>query len=155
MKRRISWTLASVILAIAANAGGCMANAAGTRENRVFERIERDWATALVMADEAALDRIEAPEYTIVTATGVSLTKAQSDGELLNGNQHFDALEISDVKVRRSGNLAVVTGHATSRENYKGHDNSGEYEFVDVFERRGGNWLAIHAQLTRIALPAK
>jgi ketosteroid isomerase-like protein len=155
MKRRTAWTLASLVLAIAAGAGDCMANAAGTRENKVFELIERDWAAALVKADKAALDRIEASEYTIVTATGTWLTKAQSDGELLNGNQHFDALEILDVKVQRSGNLAVVTGHATSHENYKSQDNSGDYEFIDVFERRGGHWLAIHAQLTRIALPAR
>jgi ketosteroid isomerase-like protein len=155
MKRRTAWTLVSVVLAIAADAGACMANAAGTRENRVFERIEKDWAAALVKADKTALDRIEASEYTIVTATGAWLTKSQSDGELLNGNQHFDALEISDVKVHRSGNLAVVTGHATSHENYKSHDNSGDYEFVDIFARRGGNWLAIHAQLTRIAPPDK
>jgi ketosteroid isomerase-like protein len=155
MQRRVVLTLMSIVLATAASAADSVVNAAGARDNRVFEQIERDWANALVMADQAGLDRIEAPEYTIVTATGALLSKAQSDGELLNGNQHFDALTISDVEVHRSGNLAVVTGHAKSHENYKSQDNSGDYEFVDIFERRGGIWLAIHAQLTRTALPPK
>jgi hypothetical protein len=30
-------------------------------------------------------------------------------------------------------------------------DNSGDYEFIDVFVRRPGRWMAVHAQLTRIA----
>ena len=132
-----------------------VAHAAGMRQWRIFESLERDWANALVKADKAGLDRIEAPEYTLVTATGVLLTRAQADGELLDGNQHFDALTIADVKVHRSGHLAVVTGHAMSHENYKGQDNSGDYEFVDIFEKRGAHWLAIRAQLTRVALPAK
>jgi hypothetical protein len=131
-----------------------VAETPGRSANRIFEQIEQEWANVLLKPDEAGLDRYEAPEYTLVTATGATLTKAQSDGELLNGNQHFDALEISDVKARCSGNLAVVSGHAKSSEKYKSQDNSGDYEFVDVFVRRHGRWMAVHAQLTRIVPPA-
>ena len=155
MKQRLSWALALLTLAMAANAAQPDGLPPGGSATTPFEQIEKDWANALMKADQAALDRIEAPEYTVVTATGAVLSKAQSDGELLNGNQHFDALEISEVTVHRSCNLAVVTGHARSRERYKNQDNSGDYVFIDTFERRGGGWLAIHAQLTRIAPPDK
>ena len=151
MKRRLILVLAPFTLAMAGNAAEIAGRTVGGSLTQNFEQIERDWANALMNVDKAALDRIEAPEYTVVTATGASLTKAQADGELLNGNQHFDALEISNITVQRSCNLAVVTGHAKSRERYKSRDNSGDYVFVDTFERRGGNWLAIHAQLTRVA----
>ena len=153
MKRRIAWALASFTVAVAGNAAEPKGHPVAVGETQILEQIEKDWAKALIKADKAELDRIEASEYAVVTATGALLTKAQSDGELLNGNQHFDALEISDVTVHRSCNLAVVTGHAKSRERYKNQDNSGDYEFIDTFEKRGGKWLAIHAQLTRIAHP--
>jgi ketosteroid isomerase-like protein len=155
MKRQLAWALASFTLAIAGHAAEPKGRTAGRGATQIFERIETDWAKAMTKADKTELDRIEAPEYTVVTATGAVLTKAQADGELLNGNQHFDALEISDVAVHRSCNLAVVTGHARSRERYKSQDNSGDYEFIDTFEKRGGGWLAIRAQLTRIAHPDK
>jgi hypothetical protein len=155
MKRQLVLALAPFVLAMSGNAAQIVGRTAGGSLGQTFEQIEKDWANALMKVDKAALNRIEAPEYTIVTATGALLTKAQADGELLNGNQHFDALEITDVTVHRSCNLAVVTGHATSRERYRSQDNSGEYVFVDTFEKRGGSWLAIHAQLTRIAHPDK
>jgi hypothetical protein len=155
MKRQLAWALASFTLAIAGHAAQPKDRSVRGGATQIFERIETDWAKALIKADKAELDRIEAAEYTVVTASGAVLNKAQADGELLNGNQHFDALEISDVAVHRSCNLAVVTGHARSRERYKSQDNSGDYEFIDTFEIRGSRWQAIHAQLTRIAHPDK
>jgi ketosteroid isomerase-like protein len=155
MKRQLAWALASFTLAIAGHAGQPKGRSVRGSATQILERIETDWAKALIKADKTELDRIEAPEYTVVTATGAVLTKAQADGELLNGNQHFDALEISDLTVHRSCSLAVVTGHASSRERYKSQDNSGDYEFIDSFEKRGRSWLAIHAQLTRITHPDK
>ena len=153
MKRQLAWALASFALAIAGHAAQPKDPSVRGGATQIFERIETDWAKALIKADKAELDRIEAPEYTVVTATGAVLTKARADGELLNGNQRFDALDISDIAVHRSCSLAVVTGHARSRERYKNQDNSGDYEFIDTFQKRGGKWHAIHAQLTRIAHP--
>jgi hypothetical protein len=151
MKRRIAPGVAALMLASTSIAADTAARTPGASANRIFEQIEKDWANALVTADKAGLDRYEAPEYTLVTATGAILTRAQSDGELLNGHQHFDALQISDVAARCSGNLAVVTGHSRSSENHLNQDNSGDYVFIDVFVRRHGRWMAVHAQLTRIA----
>ncbi len=148
---RIVPGVVALMLASAGNTADIATKPPGQSANRIFEKIEQDWANALVKADKAGLDRYEAPEYTLVTATGATLTRAQSDGELLNGHQHFDALQISDVAARCSGNLAVVTGHARSSEKYRNQDNSGDYEFTDVFVRRHGRWMAVHAQLTRIA----
>jgi hypothetical protein len=150
MKGRVALGVVALILASTGNAADSAAATLGESANRIFEQLEQEWAKVLLKPDKAGLDRYEAPEYTLVTATGATLNKAQSDGELLNGNQHFDALEISDVKARCAGNLTVVTGHAKSREQYRGRDNSGDYQFIDVFARRHGRWMAVHAQLTRI-----
>jgi ketosteroid isomerase-like protein len=118
---------------------------------RYFSQIETEWARALVAADKAALDRIESPSYVVLNAAGVTLTKAQADGELLNGHLHFESLLMSRVHAWQSGDLAVVTGHASTRESYLGKDTSGEFEYTDIFERKAGHWMAVRAQLTRVA----
>jgi ketosteroid isomerase-like protein len=119
--------------------------------SRYFSQVENEWARALVAADEAALSRIESPSYVLVNAAGVTLTKAQADGELLNGHQHFESIVMSQVHAWQSGDLAVVTGHASTRESYLGKDTSGEFEYTDIFERKAGHWMAVRAQLTRVA----
>src|ERR1700722_18243490 len=99
MKRRVLVGLILLILgATVGRADSAIAEAESSNQ-RIFAKIERQWAMALVKADRAVLDRLEAPDYTVVLANGVVLTKTQSDGELLKGNQHFDALEISALVV--------------------------------------------------------
>ncbi|HEV7447990.1 MAG TPA: hypothetical protein VGO18_35820, partial [Steroidobacteraceae bacterium] len=90
MKRRVGLGVVAFILASTGNAADSAAGTPGKSANRIFEQIEQEWAKVLLKPDKAGLDRYEAPGYTLVTATGATLIKAQSDGELLNGNQHFD-----------------------------------------------------------------
>jgi len=152
-----AWPVAAAIALLLCRPTAALAGSGTTTPcdtpQATFAAIEQQWAHALVAADRTALDLYEAPGYVLVNPAGMTLTKAQADGELLNGHQHFDSLAISGVRAWCSGNLAVVTGHASTRENYLGNDTSGEFEFTDIFRRSGGHWLAVHAQLTRVAVP--
>lgn len=130
------------------------AGAGSTDDTRVFSALESSWARAIVAADRSGLEAVESPNYTLVNAVGVTLTRPQVDGELLNGHLHFDALDISQIRVWRRGDLAVVTGHARTQERYLGRDNSGEYQFTDIFTWSNHRWMATHAQLTRVLATA-
>lgn len=132
---------------------GCAAT--GARVSRdddtvVFTAVESAWAHAIATADKSGLDAIESPAYTLINAAGITLTGPQVDAELLNGRLHFDALDISQIRVWRQGRLAVVTGHARTNEHYLSQDNSGDYEFTDIFTWSNHRWMATHAQLTRV-----
>ena len=57
-------------------------------------------------------------------------------------------LEAHDVKIRISGNFAII--HArTSFRLTNGKAGSGRY--TDIWERRNGHWLAVAAHVTRLA----
>jgi len=57
-------------------------------------------------------------------------------------------LEAHDVKIRISGNFAII--HArTSFRLADGKSGSGRY--TDNWERRNGHWLAVAAHVTRLA----
>jgi hypothetical protein len=59
-----------------------------------------------------------------------------------------------DVNVRVMRNVAIVQGMDDEKSSYKGKDGSGTYSWTDVFEKRGGKWVAIASQVTKVT-PAK
>jgi hypothetical protein len=56
-----------------------------------------------------------------------------------------------DVSARVMGNMAVVQGADDEKSSYNGKDTSGSYTWMDVFEKRGGKWVAIASQVTKTA----
>ena len=114
-------------------------------------QIERDWATALVKADVAAIDRIEAADYVYTDPSGQMMSKAQGLAELKSGQDKFQSFTIDDMKVRVYGDTAIVHGMSTSKETYKGKDISGQYRWTDVFIKQGGRWQALTTHSSKVA----
>jgi hypothetical protein len=52
MEQRITLGLVSLLLSIAANAADTATSTASKSANRIFEKIEKNWAIALVKADK-------------------------------------------------------------------------------------------------------
>jgi uncharacterized protein (TIGR02246 family) len=57
-------------------------------------------------------------------------------------------LEVHDVNVRLMGDFAIV--HARTTYTTEGGE-PGESRYTDVWARRDGRWLAVSAQITRVA----
>jgi ketosteroid isomerase-like protein len=57
------------------------------------------------------------------------------------------------MKARIYGEVVVITGQSTIRAKAGGQEESGEYRFTDVWERRGNLWQAIASQVTRVTKP--
>ena len=114
-------------------------------------QIERDWAAAMVKRDNAAIERITSSEYTVTTPDGRLQTRAEFQADLTSGAMKLDSSEVSDLKVRVFGDVAIVTGITTDKGQYKGQDMSGKYRFTDVFLRRSGRWQAVSTHVSRIA----
>ncbi len=102
----------------------------------------------------AAIDRIVAPDYTLIGPSGEVVSRAQALADLKSGADKYASLTMADVKVRVFGNAAVVTGRATVKEQYKGKDVSGQLRYTDVFVKRNGRWQAVatHSESHRAAL---
>lgn len=116
-------------------------------------QLERDWAKALGKNDQAALDRIVAPDWMVTSADGRLLTKAQNDAEQKSGTLKYTAFAADDFRVRVFGETAIVTGRSTVQGTQNGRDISGEQRFTDVFVRRDGRWQAVSTQVTPVANP--
>jgi ketosteroid isomerase-like protein len=78
------------------------------------------------------------------------------DGMLLDKPQFLDLtarprtlerLEAEDVRIRVLGDVAII--HAATRyTTLAGQDGRGRY--TDIWEKRGGRWLAVAAHVTRL-----
>ena len=67
------------------------------------------------------------------------------------GRIKVQSLDFSDVVIRATGPVAVVTGKSTVRESHKGEDRSGDQRFTRVYVKRDGRWLLWIYQLTRVS----
>jgi len=138
-------------------AGSLAASAADTknihtlRDEEDVLQLESQWTRALQSADTATLERILAPDYTMIDPAGKAVSKAQEIAMYSSGDLKFDSLQTSEQKVRIYQGVAVVTGKAAVNVKHKGEDISGDYYFIDVFEaKRTGGWHAVFSQLTKV-----
>jgi ketosteroid isomerase-like protein len=119
-------------------------------EERLKELV-REWADAAVHGDVQKLDRIQADNFSGST-DGRSINKRLLREALRSGAMKVAAWTIEDVKVRITGNTAVVTGKSTlTNAVFMGDDYSGEYEWTDRFvKQKDGTWRAVSSQSKRV-----
>lgn len=59
-------------------------------------------------------------------------------------------LEVRDLKVRLTGDVAIVQGVDEEVTTLDGEDTSGKWAFTDVFARREGAWVAVASHTSEI-----
>ena len=121
-----------------------------TKAQAEILRLERERNDAILKGDAAALDRMTADDYTFITLRGELRTKAEIVHGFRSGRFHYDAREISDLRVRVYGSAAVVTGRSTQKGRENGKDYSGDYRFTRVYAKQGGRWRTVALQATLI-----
>jgi ketosteroid isomerase-like protein len=114
-------------------------------------QIERDWCSALVKKDAAALGRILADDYAAVASRGVPSDKTGDLADLKGPNSITLCVDDS-VKVRVYGDTAVVMGRGRRAGTYKGGAfKDRQISYTDVFVRRNGQWQCVASQGTAAA----
>ena len=104
--------------------------------------------TALLRNDEKMLGSALDDEYVGTNANGLMRTKAEYLAALKSVK--VEMLEYHEIQVRISGNTAIVSHRATSKEQIGGELTSGQYRFLRVFVKQHGQWRLIAHQGTRI-----
>jgi ketosteroid isomerase-like protein len=117
-----------------------------------LKAVEQRWSDAYTKGDTATLKTVEAEDYSMVNADGTISTKAEDIKGVADKTFVVKSATMSDMKIRTLGNShACVTGMWTLTEaSEKGKDISGDYRFIDIFERKNNKWQAIATQLTKI-----
>jgi hypothetical protein len=141
-----------VILAIVlASGASAPALAAGANNPQDLINIEAAWAKAVVTRDAAALNRIVAADWTGQNERGKMYNRATMIQHTVAGEEKLSAMTNHDVHVRFIGNdHAIVQGMDNETGTMKGKPVHDVYSWTDVYEKRGGQWVAIASQNTPI-----
>ena len=174
--------LALVLSLITLTLGGCQQAAPETNRNAALAtaspvketfdaaaieaeliRLERQWAEGTRTKNAALVRDVLADDAVIVYPDGNIATKADEIRTIEAGTITTDTFETTDPTVTvLDADSAFITGrsilkNATYKDpNQKRPINiSGEYRFLDVYERRNGKWQAVASHVVKIAAPAR
>lgn len=109
-------------------------------------QVERSLATALGKRDAVTINSLFADDASIINSTGNIVNKQQ----LIQSVQTMNGVTFSDMQVKVTANIAVVTG----TEVVTGVDNgpyTNKLRFTNVLERKNNQWQIIAAQQTSLA----
>jgi ketosteroid isomerase-like protein len=112
--------------------------------------LETELGRAMIHRDVAALERIVGDDWICQSATGVS-DKKSFVGDVASGRLVVTQFVLHDIHVKVVGDTAYLMGADDEQSSYAGSNNSGTYNWLDVWTKRGGRWVSIATQITRAA----
>lgn len=123
----------------------------GAGADAELKTIEQRWLDAYVKGDASFIKDIEADDFTLVDPAGEVVTKAQDVKAVTDKKFVLKSVTMSDYKCRMLGdNAAVVTAMLKMSGTDDGHEFSGDFRALDVFEKKDGKWMAVASQLTKV-----
>ena len=118
-----------------------------------LKKLETDRAAATVKGDIATLAKQTSDDYTVINLRGQVIDKAQVLDMFKTGKTKFESNELSDLKVRVYGNVALVIGKANVKGTLAGQAFNGQIIFTRVYVKKGGSWQSVAFQQTQVANP--
>ena len=116
-----------------------------------LKAIEQQWIDAYMKSDAAFIKNIEADDYSLIEPDGAVSNREKDVKSVTDKTFVLKSGTFSDMKVRMIGdNCAVVTAMLKMTGTDDGKDISGDYRGTDVFEKKGGKWVAVASQLTKV-----
>jgi hypothetical protein len=117
-------------------------------------KLEHDYARALIRKDMKFLRAYYAPEW-----RGGDWMGFASKTMLLNmvRNQRYvvKSMKLGEIRARVYGDIGIVQGVDEEISFMGKEETSGTWGFTDIFQKRGGRWVAIASQTTKIEKKAR
>jgi hypothetical protein len=92
------------------------------------------------------MDRILADDFTLVTGSGKTYSKADLLAEARSGNFHYEHQEDTDQTVRMWGDTAVVTAKLWEKGTNNGKPFDYTVWFSDTYVRTPAGWRYVFGQ---------
>lgn len=113
-------------------------------------RLETVWNEAHLHGDVDTLDRLWAPDISVIVPEMQPFTKEQLLKMWRSMKITFNSYATSNVRVRCDGATAVVTGRLQRSRDFGGRVRSEDWLFTKTYARMEGRWqvVAYHASTT-------
>jgi ketosteroid isomerase-like protein len=119
-------------------------------EINAIKKLEQDMGDAMVHADTNRLGQIYADDFATVGSSGRIITKKDLLGDFEGFHDKLVSFENGPVVVQVFGNVAVAHGSVAEKRIREGKDVSGEFVWMDLLEKRAGNWVVLRSAGSRV-----
>ena len=150
------WNSCALLLAAATGvswaAGPAAPRASTDADDQAVAALDTQYQAAVAKGDAAAIDRILADDFVLVTGKGKVFTKADLLNEARGGKTVYEKQEDSSQKVRVWGDTAVVTALLWEKGTEDGKPFDYRLWFSDTYVRTPSGWRYVFGQAS-IPLP--
>jgi len=126
------------------------AHAASPAEEEVMA-ITQAACDAIRLRDLAMLDKLLAPEFTLVGPGGDVQPRSQAIDEVKAGDPQYDVFRNHDMVTHVYGDAATVQGITSLKGRSGGQAFEVDVRFSDTLVRTGGQWRLVISHVTRLA----
>jgi len=132
-----------LVLCLVAGAGRAVEAQKKPDPAETIRLLEKKWTESYKQRRVDILASLLAEDFVITVEDGQTYSKSGYISHTADTSVRVDVAEISDLKVRMHGNIAVVTG----AYHEKGESNGKRYEYhdrlTDVWMKVGGSWQVV------------
>ncbi len=108
-----------------------------------FSRLETLWNDAHRSGDADKLDGLWAEDLVVTVPKMPVMTKPQAIAIWRSGRMKFRRYETSEIRARRYGDAAVVTGRLRRSRELNGREMQDDWRFTKVYVRRSDKWQVV------------
>jgi hypothetical protein len=138
-------------LAIALCSIGATVGAQEVRsDQQILIELEQRWDAAFHRGDAKFIETLLADEFIATYGDGSRGDKAKELSLASDQRQQVDSSRLDEFIVKTFGNTAVVWFTQILVGPVNGKPTEVRYRYVDVWVNRGGRWLAVASQSTRL-----
>jgi len=144
--------LLGTLLVLGAGARPAFADAHDKHDaKKQVEALEEQWRTAQLAGDVATMDKMLSEDFIGISMSGQVNTKAQLLDRIRAHKVSLSKVELSDMKVKLIGGIAIVTSQAEVVGTSEGASVKGTYRYTRVYQRLpSGGWKITSFEATRV-----
>ncbi len=116
-----------------------------------IEDLEQKWRVAIMTDDVSAMDKLLSDDYVGISMSGQVNTKLMQLDRLRAHSLRLTRLDLSDVKIKLVGPVAIVTCLSQVEGTIDGKDTHGTFRSTRVYQRLpNGTWQMTNFEATRV-----
>lgn len=115
-----------------------------------IKQLEQDMGDAMVARDIDKLSQIYADDWASVGSSGKMITKETLLSDFQSFHDKLESFKNGPIDVQVFGNVAVAHGSTIEKRTRDGKDTSGQFVWMDLFEKRDGKWVVVRTAGARV-----
>jgi hypothetical protein len=109
-----------------------------------------DYDQAQVSSNRAELERLIADDYVLHNSGGQRQDKTSFIADQIAPGYKLEPFEVTEEVEKVMGDAAILGGVARAKGTSGGEPYDVRLRFIDVWAKRGGKWVVVMSQATRV-----